>query len=166
MKKTVGLLLLLSTISFANTEKTKINNVAKEKEIEKQVKAEDPSYIVEAKGKKIIREIRHDMNEPLQAKVARAEGGITEKMKAADLAFQRGDERIAFVRNEENEIIAMQEALGIEVEDKFLSKEFDKSRANYQETKAKTEALLKENEKLRLQLAKLQEMKAKLTKIQ
>ncbi|WP_270852671.1 hypothetical protein, partial [Fusobacterium varium] len=68
----------------------------------------------EKKGKKILEEIRRDMNESLEEKVFRSENNPEARMVAAEKAFEIGRERMAFLKAEEKEIMELEKSLGIE----------------------------------------------------
>lgn len=101
-------------------------------EAEKAKKAEEKARMAEEKdkekkGKKIIEEIKRDMNESLEEKVFRSGNNPEARIEAAGAAFEIGKERIAFLKIEEEEIIKLEEALGIEANENrvFLGQKFD-----------------------------------------
>ena len=56
------------------------------------------------------------MNESLEEKVFRSENTPEARMVAAGTAFEIGKERMAFLKMEEEEIIKLEEALGVEAD--------------------------------------------------
>ena len=105
----------------------------------------------EKKGKKILEEIRRDMNESLEEKVFRSENNPEARMVAAEKAFEIGRERMAFLKAEEKEIMELEKSLGIEDanRDIFLGQKFDKVYDEFKANNNELEILLLENEKLK-----------------
>ncbi len=58
----------------------------------------------EKKGKKVLEDIRKDMNESLEEKVFRSKNNSAERIIAAAKAFEVGKERMSFLKIEEEEI--------------------------------------------------------------
>lgn len=144
---------------------------AKQKAIEEAEKAkiaEEKARITEEKnkekkGKKIIEEIKRDMNESLEEKVFRSENSPEARIAAAGAAFEIGKERIAFLKVEEEEIIKLEESLGIEANENriFLGQKFDEVYDKFNSNNNEIELLLLENEKLKEYLTRLDKMEQK-----
>ena len=117
----------------------------------------------EKKGKKILEEIRRDMNESLEEKVFRSENNPEARMVAAENAFEIGRERMAFLKAEEKEIMELEKSLGIEDinRDVFLGQKFDKVYDEFKANNNELEILLLENEKLKEYLSRLDRMEEK-----
>ena len=117
----------------------------------------------EKKGKKILEEIRRDMNESLEEKVFRSENNPEARMVAAEKAFEIGRERMAFLKAEEKEIMELEKSLGIEDanRDIFLGQKFDKVYDEFKSNNNELEILLLENEKLKEYLSRLDRMEEK-----
>ena len=117
----------------------------------------------EKKGKKILEEIRRDMNESLEEKVFRSENNPEARMVAAEKAFEIGRERMAFLKAEEKEIMELEKSLGIEDvnRDVFLGQKFDKVYVEFKANNNELEILLLENEKLKEYLSRLDRMEEK-----
>ena len=117
----------------------------------------------EKKGKKILEEIRRDMNESLEEKVFRSENNPEARMVAAEKAFEIGRERMAFLKAEEKEIMELEKSLGIEDanRDIFLGQKFDKVYDEFKANNNELEILLLENEKLKEYLSRLDKMEQK-----
>lgn len=115
------------------------------------------------KGKKILEEIRRDMNESLEEKVFRSENNPEARMVAAEKAFEIGRERMAFLKAEEKEIMELEKSLGIEDanRDIFLGQKFDKVYDEFKSNNNELEILLLENEKLKEYLSRLDRMEEK-----
>ena len=137
-------------------------------EAEKAKKAEEKARMAEEKdkekkGKKIIEEIKRDMNESLEEKVFRSGNNPEARIEAAGAAFEIGKERIAFLKIEEEEIIKLEEALGIEANENrvFLGQKFDEVYDKFNSNNNEIELLLLENEKLKEYLIRLDKMEQK-----
>ncbi len=67
------------------------------------------------------------MNESLEEKVFRSENTPESRIAAARAAFEIGKERMAFLKMEEEEIMKLEEVLGMETDENrvFLSQKFD-----------------------------------------
>lgn len=117
----------------------------------------------EKRGKKILEEIRRDMNESLEEKVFRSENNPEARMVAAEKAFEIGRERMAFLKAEEKEIMELEKSLGIEDanRDVFLGQKFDKVYDEFKSNNNELEILLLENEKLKEYLSRLDRMEEK-----
>ena len=138
------------------------------KEAEKIKAAEEKARIAaekaeEKKGKKIIEDIRRDMNESLEEKVFRSENNPEARIVAAGEAFKIGRERMAFLKMEEEEIIKLEEVLGMETDENrvFLSQKFDEVYDKFKTNNNEIELLLLENEKLNEYLSRLDRMEQK-----
>ena len=144
---------------------------AKLKAIEdaEKVKAEEEKAKVaaekaeEKKGKKILEDIRRDMNESLEEKVFRSDNSPEARIAAAGAAFEIGKERMAFLKMEEEEIIKLEEVLGMEPDENrvFLSQKFDEVYDQFNSNNNEIELLLLENEKLNEYLSRLDRMEQK-----
>ncbi len=137
-------------------------------EAEKAKKAEEKARMAEEKdkekkGKKIIEEIKRDMNESLEEKVFRSGNNPEARIEAAGAAFEIGKERIAFLKIEEEEIIKLEEALGIEANENrvFLGQKFDEVYDKFNSNNNEIELFLLENEKLKEYLIRLDKMEQK-----
>ena len=117
----------------------------------------------EKKGKKILEEIRRDMNESLEEKVFRSENNPEARMVAAEKAFEIGRERMAFLKAEEKEIMELEKSLGIEGvnRDVFLGQKFDEVYDKFKTNNNEIELLLLENEKLNEYLSRLDRIEQK-----
>ena len=188
MKKILGLFLLLSCLTTAlysqeisEKEGRKVleqirreiqaEEKAKQKAIEdgEKAKAEEEKARIaaekdeEKKGKKILEDIRRDMNESLEEKVFRSENNPESRIAAAGAAFEIGKERMAFLKMEEEEIIKLEEVLGMEPDENrvFLSQKFDEVYDEFNSNNNEIELLLLENEKLNEYLSRLDRMEQK-----
>ncbi|WP_462355099.1 hypothetical protein [Fusobacterium ulcerans] len=138
------------------------------KEIEKIKAAEEKARMAaekaeEKKGKKIIEDIRRDMNESLEEKVFRSENTPEARIAAAGEAFEIGRERMAFLKMEEEEIMKLEEILGMETDENrvFLSQKFDEVYDKFKTNNNEIELLLLENEKLNEYLSRLDRIEQK-----
>ena len=133
---------------------------AKEVEEKARIAAEKAE---EKKGKKIIEDIRRDMNESLEEKVFRSENTPEGRIAAAGAAFEIGRERMAFLKMEEEEIMKLEEVLGMEADENrvFLSQKFDEVYDKFKTNNNEIELLLLENEKLNEYLSRLDRMEQK-----
>ena len=188
MKKTITLFLFLScltTILYSQEVNEKegrkvLEQIRKEiqrEEKEKQKAAREAQKIKEAeekariaaekaeeeKGKKIIEDIRRDMNESLEEKVFRSENTPEARIAAAGAAFEIGKERMVFLKMEEEEIMKLEEVLGMEPDEKrvFLSQKYDEVYDEFKSNNNEIELLLLENEKLNEYLSRLDRMEQK-----
>ena len=138
------------------------------KEAEKIKAAEEKARIAaekaeEKKGKKIIEDIRRDMNESLEEKVFRSENNPEARIAVAGEAFKTGKERMVFLKAEEEEIMKLEEVLGIEPDENraFLSQKFDEINDKFNSNNNEVELLLLENEKLKEYLSRLDRIEQK-----
>lgn len=117
----------------------------------------------EKKGKKILEDIRRDMNESLEEKVFRSDNNPEARIAAARAAFEIGKERMAFLKMEEEEIVKLEEVLGMEPNENrvFLSQKFDEVYDQFNSNNNEIELLLLENEKLNEYLSRLDRMEQK-----
>ena len=117
----------------------------------------------EKKGKKILEDIRRDMNESLEEKVFRSDNNSEARIAAAGAAFEIGKERMAFLKMEEEEIIKLEEVLGMEPNENrvFLSQKFDEVYDQFNSNNNEIGLLLSENEKLNEYLNRLDRMEQK-----
>ena len=188
MKKILGMFLLLSCLTttlysqeVSEKEGRKVleqirreiqaEEKAKQKAIEDAEKAKEAEEKVriaaekaeEKKGKKIIEDIRRDMNESLEEKVFRSENTPEGRIAAAGSAFEIGRERMAFLKMEEEEIMKLEEVLGMETDENrvFLSQKFDEVYDKFKTNNNEIELLLLENEKLKEYLSRLDRMEQK-----
>ena len=117
----------------------------------------------EKKGKKILEDIRRDMNESLEEKVFRSDNNPEARIAAAGAAFEIGKERMAFLKMEEEEIVKLEEVLGMESDENrvFLSQKFDEVYDQFNSNNNEIELLLLENEKLNEYLSRLDRMEQK-----
>ena len=171
----IGIFLLSSLGSVLYSQETNekegmkvLEQIRKEIEAEKAKKAEEKARMAEEKdkekkGKKIIEEIKRDMNESLEEKVFRSGNNPEARIEAAGAAFEIGKERIAFLKIEEEEIIKLEEALGIEANENrvFLGQKFDEVYDKFNSNNNEIELLLLENEKLKEYLIRLDKMEQK-----
>ena len=144
---------------------------AKQKAIEdaEKAKAEEEKARIaaekaeEKKGKKILEDIRRDMNESLEEKVFRSKNTPESRMAGATGAFEIGKERMAFLKMEEEEIIKLEEVLGIEPDENrvFLSQKFDEIYDQFNSNNNDIELILHENEKLNKYLSRLDKIEQK-----
>ena len=136
---------------------------AKQKAIEDAKKAEEEAE-KERKCKKIIEDIRRNQNESLEEKVFRSENTPEARMAAAKEALKIGKDRMAFLREEEEEIMKLEEAIGINPNEKrvFLSQKYDEVYDEFDSNNSEIELLLHENEKLNEYLSRLDKMEQKI----
>ncbi|MHD0318792.1 hypothetical protein [Fusobacterium sp. THCT1E2] len=118
----------------------------------------------ERKGKKIIEDIRRNQNESLEEKVFRSENTPEARMAAAKEALKIGKDRMVFLREEEEEIIKLEEAIGINSNEKreFLSQKYDEVYDEFESNSCEIKLLLHENEKLNEYLSRLDKMEQKI----
>ena len=145
---------------------------AKQKAIEDAKKAEEEAEKAriaaakeeERKGKKIIEDIRRNQNESLEEKVFRSENTPEARMAAAKEALKIGKDRMVFLREEEEEIMKLEEAIGINPNEKreFLSQKYDEVYDEFESNNSEIELLLHENEKLNEYLSRLDKMEQKI----
>ena len=145
---------------------------AKQKAIEDAKRAEEEAEKAriaaakeeERKGKKIIEDIRRNQNESLEEKVFRSENTPEARMAAAKEALKIGKDRMAFLREEEEEIMKLEEAIGINPNEKreFLSQKYDEVYDEFDSNNSEIELLLHENEKLNEYLSRLDKMEQKI----
>ena len=136
-----------------------------EKKKEKEIKeAEKVKKAEEEKGKKIIEGIRRDMNESLEEKVFRSENTPEVRIAAAETAFEIGRERMVFLKMEEEEIMKLEEVLGMETNENrvFLSQKFDEVYDKFKTNNNEIEFLLFENKKLDEYLRRLEQIEKKI----
>mgnify|MGYP000359145476 CR=1 FL=1 len=137
---------------------------AKQKAIEEAEKARIAAEKEkEKKGKKILEDIRRDMNESLEEKVFRSENDPEVRAAATTAAFETGRERMAFLKMEEKEIMDLEKDLGIEGEENrvFLSQKFDEVYEEFNSKNVEVQNLSDENKKLNEYLTKLDRMEQK-----
>ena len=174
MKKIITLFLFLSCLTTAlysqeiseKEGKKVLEQIRKEIQAEEKAKQkaiEDAEKAEEKKGKKIIEEIRRDMNESLEEKVFRSENTPEARIAAAGAAFEIGKERMVFLKMEEEEIMKLEEVLGMEPDEKrvFLSQKYDEVYDEFKSNNNEIELLLLENEKLNEYLNRLDKMEQK-----
>ena len=145
---------------------------AKQKAIEDAKKAEEEAEKAriaaakeeERKGKKIIEDIRRNQNESLEEKVFRSENTPEARMASAKEALKIGKDRMAFLREEEEEIMKLEEAIGINPNEKrvFLSQKYDEVYDEFDSNNSEIGLLLHENEKLNEYLSRLDKMEQKI----
>ena len=84
-------------------------------------------------------------------------------MAGATGAFEIGKERMAFLKMEEEEIIKLEEVLGIEPDENrvFLSQKFDEIYDQFNSNNNDIELILHENEKLNKYLSRLDKIEQK-----
>ncbi|WP_130889933.1 hypothetical protein ABF215_12940 [Fusobacterium sp. THCT13E1] len=181
MKKMLGIFLFLSCLTttlysqeISEKEGKKVlEQIRREIQTEEKAKQkaiEDAEKVrivaekaEEKKGKKILEDIRRDMNESLEEKVFRSENTPEVRMAAATGAFEIGKERMSFLKMEEEEIMKLEEVLGMESDENrvFLSQKFDEVYDEFNSNNNEIEVLLLENEKLNEYLSRLDKMEQK-----
>ena len=182
MKKILGIFLLISCLGATTLYSQEISEKEGKKvleQIRKEIQAEEKAKqkaiedaekariaaekAEEKKGKKIIEEIRRDMNESLEEKVFRSKSTPEARIAAAGAAFEIGKERMAFLKMEEEEIMKLEEVLGMEPDEKrvFLSQKYDEVYDEFKSNNNEIELLLLENEKLNEYLNRLDKMEQK-----
>ena len=188
MKKVLGIFLFLSCLTTAlysqeiseKEGKKVLEQIRKEIQAEEKAKqkaiedaekakeAEEKARIAaekaeEKKGKKIIEDIRRDLNESLEEKVFRSESTPEARIAAAGAAFEIGKERMVFLKMEEEEIMKLEEVLGMEPDENrvFLSQKYDEVYDEFKSNNNEIELLLLENEKLNEYLNRLDKMEQK-----
>ena len=147
-------------------EKAKLKAI---EETEKAKKVEEKARLSakkakEKEGKKVIEEIKRDMNESLEEKVFRSENNPEARIVAAGAAFEISKERMDFLKMEEEEIMKLEEVLGMETDENrvFLSQKFDKVYDKFKTNNNEIEFLLVENEKLNEYLTRLDKIEQKI----
>ena len=133
----------------------------KEAEERAKMKAEKEK---EKREKKIMEDIRRDINGSLEEKVFRSENTSEGRIIATKAAFKIGKERITFLKEEEKEIKELEKSLGIEADKKrvFSGEKFDEVYDKFNSNNSEIELLLLENEELREYLTRLDNMERKL----
>lgn len=101
--------------------------------------------ISEKEGKKVIEDIRRDLNESLEEKVFRSKNTIETRTASGEAAFETGKERMAFLKMEEKEIM-----------------EFDEIHKEFNFNKNEIESISIENKKLNEYLSKLNNIEQKI----
>ena len=147
---------------------------AKQKAIEEEEKAKVTAEKIklaaekdeEKKGKKILEKIKREQNESLEEKVFRSENTPESRVAATSEALEIGKERMAFLKQEEEEIIDLEKVLGIEANENriLLGQKFDEVYDNFKSNNKNIELLLLENEKLKEYLIRLEEIEQKVKK--
>ena len=126
--------------------------------------------VSEKEGRKVLEQIRREIQAEEKAKlkaIEDAEKAKAEKEKAriaaAGAAFEIGKERMAFLKMEEEEIVKLEEVLGMEPNENrvFLSQKFDEVYDQFNSNNNEIELLLLENEKLNEYLSRLDRMEQK-----
>ena len=119
--------------------------------------------ISEKEGKKVLEQIRRDMNGSLEEKVFRSENTPEARIAAAGAAFEIGKERMAFLKMEEKEIMKLEEVLGMETNENrvFLSQKFDEVYDKFNSNNSEIENIMLENAKLNEYLSRLDKMEQK-----
>ena len=104
------------------------------------------------------------MNESLEEKVFRSDNNPEARIAAAGAAFEIGKERMAFLKMEEEEIVKLEEVLGMEPNENrvFLSQKFDEIRKEFNFNKNEIESISIENKKLNEYLSKLNNIEQKI----
>ena len=170
MKKILKISLLLSCLTTALYSQEVSEKEGKKvlEQIRREIQAEEKARIAaekaeEKKGKKIIEDIRRDMNESLEEKVFRSDNTPEARIATAGAAFEIGKERMAFLKMEEEEIMKLEEVLGMETDENrvFLSQKFDEVYDKFKTNNNEIELLLLENEKLNEYLSRLDRMEQK-----
>ena len=110
-------------------------------------------------AKKVMKEKRAELFEPLEEKVFRAPSGTKAKIQATDNAFDIGKKRMYYLQREEDQIRALESELGMEdVEHNFLTEKYDAVMEEFKTTKNEIEALEIENRRLKEYLRRLNAM--------
>ena len=177
MKKVVTMFLFLSCLTTAlysqevseKEGKKVLEQIRREIQAEEKAKAEEEKARIaaekaeEKKEKKILEDNRRESNESLEEKGFRRDNNPEARIAAAGAAFEIGKERMAFLKMEEEEIMKLEEALGIEPDENrvFLSQKFDEVYDQFNSNNNEIELLLLENEKLNEYLSRLDKMEQK-----
>ena len=180
MKKISTVILFLSCLTIVYSQeinekegKKVLEQIRKEIQIEERTKQKEAEKAEktkmklekeeEKKGKKVLEDIRRDMNESLEEKVFRSKNTPESRMAGATGAFEIGKERMAFLKMEEEEIIKLEEVLGIEPDENrvFLSQKFDEIYDQFNSNNNDIELILHENEKLNKYLSRLDKIEQK-----
>ncbi len=178
MKKITRVILFLSCLTISYSQEINEKERKKEleqirKEIQFEEKAKQKAVIdaekakiameKEKKGKKVLEDIRKDMNESLEEKVFRSKNNSAERITAATKAFEVGKERMSFLKIEEEEIKELEKVLGVEAEENrvFLSQKFDEIYEEFNLKNDEAQNLSSENKKLNEYLSKLDTMEQK-----
>ena len=109
--------------------------------------------ISEKEGKKVIEDIRRDLNESLEEKVFRSKNTIETRTASGEAAFETG-----------KEIMEFEEILGMEANENrvFLSQKFDEIHKEFNFNKNEIESISIENKKLNEYLSKLNNIEQKI----
>ena len=119
--------------------------------------------ISEKEGKKVLEQIRKEIQAEEKAKQKAIEDEEKARIAAAGAAFEIGKERMVFLKMEEEEIMKLEEVLGMEPDEKrvFLSQKYDEVYDEFKSNNNEIELLLLENEKLNEYLNRLDKMEQK-----
>ena len=119
--------------------------------------------ISEKEGKKVLEQIRKEIQAEEKAKQKAIEDAEKARIAAAGAAFEIGKERMVFLKMEEEEIMKLEEVLGMEPDEKrvFLSQKYDEVYDEFKSNNNEIELLLLENEKLNEYLNRLDKMEQK-----
>ena len=168
MKKIITLFLFLSCLTTALYSQEISEKEGKKvlEQIRKEIQAEEKAKqkaIEDEEKARIAEEIRRDMNESLEEKVFRSENTPEARIAAAGAAFEIGKERMVFLKMEEEEIMKLEEVLGMEPDENrvFLSQKYDEVYDEFKSNNNEIELLLLENEKLNEYLNRLDKMEQK-----
>ena len=139
MKKLILIYLSLSIFSYGNNGNQKLKDLKK--------------------GEKRYYKIRENLNESLELKVSRSKNNTKARIAAAGEAFEIGEDRLYFIKNEEKEIKQFNKEIGInDSNNLFLGQKYDKIYKEFNKVKKEIGILEKENKKLREYDKKLREM--------
>ncbi|MCF2672666.1 hypothetical protein [Fusobacterium varium] len=180
MKKISTVILFLSCLTIVYSQeinekegKKVLEQIRKEIQIEERTKQKEAEKAEktkmklekeeEKKGKKVLEDIRRDMNESLEEKVFRSKDNPEEKAAAVITAFEIGEERMSFLKMEEEEIKELENALGTKGDENrvFLSEKFDGVHEEFKLKNHEIQTLSSENEMLNEYLSKLDTMEQK-----
>ncbi|WP_462425395.1 hypothetical protein [Fusobacterium varium] len=180
MKKISTVILFLSCLTIVYSQeinekegKKVLEQIRKEIQIEERTKQKEAEKAEktkmklekeeEKKGKKVLEDIRRDMNESLEEKVFRSKDNPEEKAAVAITAFEIGEERMSFLKMEEEEIKELENALGTKGDENrvFLSEKFDGVHEEFKLKNHEIQTLSSENKMLNEYLSKLDTMEQK-----
>lgn len=135
-------------------------------EAEARAKALAAQKLAEQKKKefeiaqKIIAEQRRSLNESLDLKVFRSKNHV----KAAAKAFEVGNDRLAFLKQEEAQLRKMENFIHAKQGEELLGQKFDATWKEFKDNQSKVKELLKQNERLKEYLDKLNKMQANIAR--
>lgn len=114
------------------------------------------------KGKKILNEMKKELNESLELKVLRSGSNLENQIVASEEAFKIGFDRMTFLKNEEEQLLALEEGIHEKSNTKLLYGEFEETYENFNKVKENADKLMAEDKQLKEYLNNLNQMERKL----